>query len=145
MIKNLDHTAISVSNMERSLEFYRDILGMEVATDRCVCDGSIGRVIGVPGARCRIVHLKLNNAFIELFEYYKPRGMNIAKALNQYDHAIIHFGFEVDCFGEFISRLKKKGVDFVGEPVEFSSGVWCVYFRGPDGETCAIRVGSKNI
>lgn len=144
MVINLDHIAISVSDMERSLEFYRDILGLEVIKDSRVYDGSIGKVIDVPNAKCRIVHLKLDNAFIELFEYCEPRGQNVAKTLNQYDHALIHFAFEVDCFDEFISRLKKKGVELVGEPVEFRLGIWCVYFRGPDGEMCAIRHQEKN-
>lgn len=144
MTMNLDHIAISVSDMKRSLEFYRDTLGLEVVKDTRICDESIGRVIGVPDAKCRIVHLKLGNAFIELFEYCQPQGQNVADTLNQYDHAIIHFAFGVDCFDEFILRLKRKGVEFVSEPVEFRPGVWCVYFRGPDGEMCAVRHQQKS-
>ena len=144
MIKNLDHVAISVSSMERSLKFYRDIMGMEVVMDRDICDDSIGNVIDVKGARCRLVHLKIGNAFLELFEYHSPLGKNIAETLNQYDHAITHFAFAVDNFHEFVAELKSKGVSFVSEPVEFRPGVWCVYFKGPDGEVCAIRHQKKS-
>src|SRR3990172_13034025 len=105
MAVNLDHVAIGVSNMEKSLEFYRDILGMEVLCDSDICDDSIGKVIAVPGAKCRIVHLAFGNAFLELFEYYKPRGTNIAGIQNQYDQGIIHFAFKVENFEEVVSRL----------------------------------------
>ena len=37
---------------------------------------------------------------------------------------------------EAFERLKKQGVRFFGEPFEFRSGVWIVYFYGPDGEVC---------
>ena len=140
---NLDHIAIGVSDMEQSLRFYRDILGMVVIHDRNVCDDSIGKVIGVSGAKCRIVHLALENAFLELFEYYEPKGTNIARSLNQYDHAIIHFAFNVENFEETLLRLKENSVDFIADPIEFRPGIWCIYFRGPDGEICAIRHQQK--
>jgi len=42
MIRNLGHIALSVSNMERSLEFYRDFLGMKVVMELDVSDERIG-------------------------------------------------------------------------------------------------------
>ncbi len=67
MIKTLGHVGLGVSDMERSLEFYRDFLGMKVIMDLDIADDRIGRVIGTPGAKCRIIHLKLGEAVLELF------------------------------------------------------------------------------
>ena len=139
MIRSLGHVALSVSNMKRSLEFYRDLLGMEVLMELDASDDRIGRVIGVPGAKCHIVHLKLGNAVLELFEYYSPTGQNKAKSMRQCDHGLIHIGFEVTDFHKHVEQLKKNNVKLLGEPVEFRPGVWIVYFQGPDGEVCELR------
>ena len=139
MIKNLEHMGLGVNDMEKSLEFYCGLLGMEVIMDIDASDERIGRVIGVAGAKCRIVHLKLGTAMLELFKYYEPAGSNKAKDIQQYDQGLIHIGFAVDDFHKHLEQLKKRGVEFLGEPVEFRPDVWVVYFRGPDGEVCEFR------
>ena len=136
MIKSMDHFALGVSDMERSLGFYRDVFGMEVVADLDLSDGSIGKIIGTEGAKCRIVHLKLGQAVLELFQYSQPVGENKASQMQQFDHGLIHIGFSVDNFHEHVAQLKEMGVEFLGEPVEFQPGVWVLYFRGPDGEVC---------
>ena len=139
MIRSLGHVALGVSNMQRSLEFYRDLMGMEVIMELDASDERIGRVIGIPNAKCHIVHLKLGNAVLELFEYHNPFGKNKAKSMHQYDHGLTHIGFEVTDFHKHVEQLKKKNVEFLGEAVEFRPGVWIVYFEGPDGEVCELR------
>ncbi len=74
MIVSLEHVALSVSDIKRSLAFYRDLFGMEVVLDIDISDDRIGRVIGIPMAKCRIVHLKCGDTVLELFEYYDPVG-----------------------------------------------------------------------
>ena len=139
MIKSLEHVALGVNNMEKSLEFYSDLLGMEIIMDINISDERIGRVIGVTGAKCRIVHLKLGDAILELFKYYEPTGNNKAKDIQQFDHGLIHISFAVEDFHKHVEQLRKRGIEFLGEPVEFRPNVWVVYFRGPDGEVCEFR------
>ena len=139
MIRSLGHVGLGVADLERSLEFYRDALGMEVAMELDANDGRIGRVIGIPGAKCKIVHLKKGGTILELFHYYKPEGENKARSLSQTDHGLIHIGFEVNDFHAHVEELRKRNVEFLGEPMEFRPGVWIVYFRGPDGEVCELR------
>ena len=139
MIKSLEHVGLGVSNMEKSLEFYRDFLGMRVVMELEITDDRIGRVIGIKDAACKIVHLQLGDGLLELFEYTNPRGQNKANDMNQYDQGLIHIGFEVDDFHTHIKRLQQRGVRFLGEPVEFRPNVWVAYFYGPDGEVCEIR------
>ena len=139
MIKCLGHVGLGVKDMDRSLAFYRDIMGMEVVMDLDIADDRIARVIGVPGAICRIVHLQLGGNILELFRYYEPTGENRAHKMQQYDQGLIHIGFEVDDFHRHVAQLKDNDVEFLGEPLEFRPGVWIAYFRGPDGEVCEIR------
>lgn len=143
-IPSLGHVGLSVSNMQRSIEFYRDILGMEVVLELNIEDDRQARVIGMPGTKCRIAHLKLGDGVLELFEYYDPIGENKARGMRQRDHGIVHIGFEVNDFHERVKFLKEKGVKFLGEPVEFRANVWVLYFCGPDGEVCELHdVGSN--
>ena len=139
MIKSLGHAGLSVSDMKRSLEFYRDYLGMEVLMELDIQDDRIARVIGIPGAKCKIVHLQLGDAMLELFEYSEPEGNNIARGMQQCDKGISHIGFEVNDIHRHLKELQEKGCEILGEPVEFRPDVWVAYFRGPDGEVVEFR------
>ncbi len=139
MIKELNHVGLSVSNIDESLEFYRDYLGMEVILELDIQDDRIGRVVGIPGAKCRIIHLRLGEATLELFEYSEPSGKNVAKDGRQCDHGISHIGFEVNDIHKHLKEIQERGCKMLGEPVEFRPGVWVAYFRGPDGEVVEFR------
>ncbi|MBN1437162.1 MAG: VOC family protein [Sedimentisphaerales bacterium] len=139
MIKSLGHVGLGVSDMKRSLEFYRDFLGMKVLMELDITDDRIGRVIGTAGAQCGIVHLELGGTILELFQYRQPKGSNKAEQMQQYDQGLIHIGFEVDEFHELVDQLKARGTVFLGEPVEFRPDVWIVYVKGPDGEVVEFR------
>ena len=139
MIQRLGHVGLGVTDMERSLAFYRDYIGMTVLMDLDIADDRIARVVGIPGAKCRIVHLKLGGTILELFQYSQPAGRNLAANMQQCDKGLIHLGFEIQDFHRHLEELKKRKVEFLGEPVEFRPNVWVVYVRGPDGEVCEFR------
>jgi catechol 2,3-dioxygenase-like lactoylglutathione lyase family enzyme len=69
----IDHTAIGVADTERSLHFYRDLLGLEVK-GRSLNEGiEQERLSGVPGARVRITGLGgAGGPGVELLEYLAP-------------------------------------------------------------------------
>lgn len=140
MIEKVDHTALSVENLERSIEFYRDIIGYEVIrVAECGTESKLGDVNGMPGSAARIAHLYLGDNMLELFEYQHPRGKKITPDDNQADHGLIHLAFRSTDVCADYDRLKKEGVRFLGEPIEFRPGVWVVYFYGPDNEVCELR------
>jgi glyoxylase I family protein len=140
MITKLDHVAISVADLERSLRFYRDIIGFEVIR-MLECDTStkLGEVTGMPECAARIAHLQAGDSMLELFEYSSPQGRTISLDRKQADHGLIHLGFTSQDVRGDCARLKQAGVNFISEPVEFRPGVWIVYFYGPDGEVCELR------
>ncbi len=140
MIQELSHFALSVSNMERSLSFYRDLFGMKVVFEMEFSDDKIGRITGIKGAKCKVVHLRLDSSpVLELFHYYHPAGKKIAPEHRQCDHGFIHLGFDVTEIHKHIEKMKEQGVEFLGELVEVRPGVLVAYFRGPDGEVCELR------
>lgn len=131
---------LSVSNLERSVKFYCNVLGFKV--ERILEPSpelSLGDIVGMPGCQARIAHLQSAKGMLELFEYKEPRGKKIPKDHKQADNGFIHIGFtSSDARAEY-RELQKKGVRFLGKPVEFRPGVWIFYFFGPDGEVCEMR------
>jgi catechol 2,3-dioxygenase-like lactoylglutathione lyase family enzyme len=70
----IDHTAIVISDTERSLKFYRDILGLTLAGESENYGIEQERLNNVFGARLRISGLKtLAGPGIEFLEYLSPR------------------------------------------------------------------------
>jgi catechol 2,3-dioxygenase-like lactoylglutathione lyase family enzyme len=140
MIRKLEHMALSVADMQRSIAFYRDRLGFKLIRQ---LDGGpdtdLGKVVGLPGCSAIIAHLMCGETMLELFEYTDPRGQPLASTLRQADHAFVHIGLQSsDVRGDY-RELSGQGVEFISEPVEFRPGVWIVYFRGPDGEVLELR------
>jgi len=140
MIRGLEHIGLSVSNIERSVQFYCNNFGFKVErTIECGSDMHLGDVVGMPDCVARIAHLQSEKCMLELFEYTYPRGKPIPKDAKQADHGYIHIGFTTSDMKADYALLKKEGVKFFNEPVEFRPGVWVVYFFGPDGEVCELR------
>jgi len=142
MFHRIEHTALSVADMDRSLAFYRDLIGMEEVFDVDFSDERLGFLNGLTGCKARVVHLKLGPSVLELFEYREPRGRNLGQ--RQCDLGYMHIGFRVTDIHEQYRSLKEHGVKFFSEPLELRPGTFIVYFQGPDGEVCEMRqVGNE--
>ncbi|MBN2034845.1 MAG: VOC family protein [Deltaproteobacteria bacterium] len=138
MFKQIDHVAMSVKDMEKAVAFYRDVIGMEKVYDR-VFEKPMARLLGIPRAHVRIVHMKLGGFFLELFHYRYPEGREPAPDRQQSDLGLTHIGFMVEDFQGTFRHLKEHGVTFMGEPVQFRPGVYVAYFHGVEHEVCEIR------
>ena len=135
-----DHAALSVSNLERSIAFYVDLLGFEKGeTIDCPPESGLGNIVGLPCCRARIAKLKLGAVVLELFEYLDPRGRPPRPDRSQADLGLTHLGFASADIQADYQRLRQKGVKFYSSPIEYRPHVWNAYFYGPDGETCELR------
>ena len=138
MFTRMDHVGVSVRDMEKAIAFYRDVLGMEKSLDR-EFDIPLAKIIGLEGARARVVHMRLGESVVELFDYRHPKGREPRPDHTQADFGLIHIGFMVQDFQKSYQDLKAKGVQFLGEPVEIRPGVFVAYFRGAENEVCEMR------
>ena len=114
----MNHTGFVVSDMEQSLAFYRDMLGLKVETDGVREGEDISRVVGYPNAKLRAVYLGTGDMrhSIELIEYINPPGGKISPT-ERNDVGAAHLGIIVDDLEALYADLSSKGVEFVGPPV----------------------------
>ncbi|MGV7224732.1 MAG: VOC family protein [Nitrospinales bacterium] len=138
MFQRMDHVGLSVKNMEKAISFYRDMIGMEKVLDRYF-DIGLEKIIGEKGAKARIVHMRLQDSMVELFDYQNPKARPPYQDKSQSDYGLIHIGFMVQNFQKTYEQLKNKGVKFLGEPVEIRPGVRVAYFHGAEYEVCEMR------
>lgn len=81
LFQGIDHTAIVVADTERSLAFYRDVLGLRIAGTSENWGIEQARLNGVPGAHLRITGLRAGaGPGIELLEYLAPQSGRPAPA-----------------------------------------------------------------
>jgi catechol 2,3-dioxygenase-like lactoylglutathione lyase family enzyme len=140
MIESLEHVALSVADLDRSVAFYRDLLGFTLERIlECPPAMRLGDVVGLPGCTARIAHLRLGSSMLECFEYQDPRGRPVAPDRTQADQGFIHIGLRSSDTRADHAFLSARGVQFISAPVEFRPGVWIAYFHGPDGEVCELR------
>ena len=136
-ITGVHHTSCTVADLERSLAFFRDLLGMEVLFVREVRDDYFGRIVGLPGCVVKAALLRLPGAshHLELFQYLSPAGQSFLP--RPCDAGSSHLSFLVDDLPGLYEELKAKGVQFVGAPVPITAGPnqggYGVYLRDPNG------------
>ncbi len=143
MLISVNHTAISVADMERSLAFYRDFLGMEVAMDVEIKTEELGVIVGLPGASTRIVMLEVSNQRIELFQYTNPVGEPLPAGSRQCDNGLTHMAFNVTDLDGMCAKLKEMGLEFYSEPQSVRGAMKVVYFKDPDGVTLELMEDLK--
>jgi catechol 2,3-dioxygenase-like lactoylglutathione lyase family enzyme len=140
MIKEIEHVALSVADLDRSLRFYCDIMGMKVLRIiESPPEKGLGDIVGIPGCSARIAHLLSGSFMFELLEYTDPKGRPITPDRTQADHGFIHVSFVSTDVAADVAWLREKGVEPLGRAVEYRPGVWVAYLKGPDGEVFELR------
>ena len=135
-IEGLHHTCFTVSSLERSLAFYRDLLGCEVLARRERKGGYFAAIVGYPDAHVRMAHLRvpLSEHLIELFEYLAPAGAPVPIEPRLIGCA--HLCFLVSDLEGLYERLRAAGIDsFFSAPVDIGPNgeERALYLRDPDG------------
>jgi glyoxylase I family protein len=118
MIK-LRHTGITTQNMERSLQLYRDIFGLEIVWDEIEQSDFIDRLTGMKDVKVHTVKLKdQKGAMIELLHFLShpdedPQS-NMHRELSKIGCS--HIAITVDDIHEMYLKLKALGFTFNNKP-----------------------------
>jgi lactoylglutathione lyase len=146
MLRAYSHFSFVVDDIERSVAWYRDVLGLRLVARQRQDNEYTRRFVGVPGAILEVAEFALPEAaagdeiLLELLEYVEPRGER--PTLRRQDVGNAHLSFVVDDIAADHERLSQAGASFVTPPVRIEEGVnaggWICYLTDPDGITLEL-------
>jgi len=121
MFRRIDHVALHVSDLGRSVDFYERHFGFKKYFQHAATAGM------------QIVYLRLGDTVLELT--HRSDGSMTG----------FHFCLETEKFDEAVADLQRKGIEMARAPHETAArepreqGWRRVVFRGPDGEQIELR------
>ncbi|MDS0279008.1 VOC family protein [Halomicroarcula sp. S1AR25-4] len=124
------HYAVTVSDLERAVEFYRDVLGLEVVSRFSVGGEAFATGVGVDGASADFAHLDAGGARVELVQYTPAGEPRSDGDLNR--PGATHLGLEVEDLDAVYDGLP-DGVETLSEPQTTESGTRICFLRDPEG------------
>ncbi len=143
--KAVDTIGMTVSDMDRSIEFYTDVLGFEKVSDVEVWGPEYEHLQGIFGVRMRVVRLKLGDQFIDLTEYLTPKGRSIPIDSRSNDRWFQHIAIVVNDMDKAYQHLRKYKVQHASTAPqtipawnEAAAGIKAFYFKDPDDHNLEI-------
>ena len=148
MMRGFWHVSFTVSNIEASVKWYTEVLGLEFVRAQVQQNEYTSRLVGYADAHLKVAQLRvpgetipLSRHHIELVEYVHPRWEEIPLDTNR--TGVGHWAFMVDDIHIEFQRLRNMGVQFKAEnPIAIEAGVnkggYTIYFLDPDGITLEL-------
>jgi catechol 2,3-dioxygenase-like lactoylglutathione lyase family enzyme len=142
MITGVHHFSFSVMNLDRTIEFYTNVLGLPLQSRSRNKYDTLGTAlfgkkwgINQPRADLEMAVINIGGTRVEFIEYRDPKVRAYHK--NPSVAGSAHLAFKVDNIEEMRKKLEKAGVEFHSPNQSFLEAgkiewKWC-YFRDPDG------------
>jgi catechol 2,3-dioxygenase-like lactoylglutathione lyase family enzyme len=135
----MHHVGLTVADLERSLGFYRDVLGFTLVRRRPQLDSDyVAQQTGFPGVVLDVASFRVtpdSPQSLEIVQYLNQAGPPVESATNR--PGASHLCMMVDDLRACHAALSAKGVRFKSEPVTITAGPntggLAVYFYDPDG------------
>src|SRR5262245_177182 len=138
-----NHVGISVSDIDRSIAFYRDLLGMEQLCDVFPFGGEqFEAIMDIPGVTGRMCMIGKGTLHLELFEFTNSKPKDPEHPVS--DRCYSHFGVEVDDIAATYEKLRAADVRIHSPVITFMGGsMKAAYCRDPDGNVFEIMEPRK--
>ncbi|MEQ9617877.1 MAG: VOC family protein [Deltaproteobacteria bacterium] len=143
MIRAIDHINFVVSNLEKSVKFYTELLGFK-ESKRAHLEGDwIESIVGLKGVVADVAFIiaPAGEPRIELLCYKTPTGEALPANSLANTIGIRHLALRVDDINGMAEKLKNAGVRLLSDPVVVPETVvthdaghkMLCYFHDPDG------------
>jgi catechol 2,3-dioxygenase-like lactoylglutathione lyase family enzyme len=129
------HVGVTVTDLERAVAFYRDVLGLDVVSRFSVSGEAFARGVGVPGATGQFAHLDAGGARIELIAYDPAGERRDEASVNQ--PGATHVGLAVSDLDAFYEGLPAD-VETLSRPQRTESGTKICFLRDPEGNLVEV-------
>lgn len=140
LVTAVDAVGMTVSDMDRAVEFYEKILSFEKVSDIEAAGREYELLQGVFGLRMRVVRMRLGEESIELTEYLTPKGRPIPVDSRSHDRWFQHIAIIVRDMDRAYARLRQHKVQHASSGPQRlpdwnknAAGIRAFYFRDPDG------------
>src|SRR5919108_1769787 len=136
---------MTVSDMDRAVAFYSTVLAFEKISDVEIASDAYEHLVGVFGARARVVRMRLGDETIELTEFLPPRGRPIPPDSRSQDGWFQHIAIIVTDMDRAYAHLRRHKVQHASTGPQRlpdwnpnAGGIKAFYFKDPDGHTLEI-------
>ncbi|WP_251330318.1 VOC family protein [Haloplanus pelagicus] len=129
------HFGVTVADLDRAVEFYRDTLGLGPCERFSVSGEAFADVVGVDGATGRFAHFDADGARIELVEYDPEGAATTGDAINQ--PGVKHLGLTVEDLDAFYADLDPT-VPTTSPPRTTETGTRICFVQDPEGNLIEI-------
>lgn len=138
-IRSIGTILITVSDMDRSLDFYSHVLTFEKVSDTELAGDDLEHLFGVFGARVRVVRMKLGDESVELVQFLAPRGRSIPADSRSNDLWFQHIAIIVTDMDRAYQVLRQNRVEHASSGPQRlpdwnknAGGIKAFYFKDPD-------------
>ncbi|MGD0876603.1 MAG: VOC family protein [Anaerolineales bacterium] len=136
MITGLFHASYTISDVEKTVSFCKEVLGLEHTRWQISNQPYLASVTGIPGCSLRIGFARAegDDTSYEMVEYVQPKGPRARTGFGI--PGSIYMSWEVDNLEAAIERLRKANTSIIASPATIEDGLWKdargVFFLGPD-------------
>ncbi len=133
-----NHTSFTVSDLDRSIAFFSEVLGFEMVNRAQRDPKLISSITGVPGADIEVAYIQGPGHRLELIQYHGPSERSQVDS-RPCDSGFAHVAYDVDDIDAAVAASAPHQVLPIGEVTMIdkgpNAGRKVVYLRDPDGVT----------
>ena len=140
LVKGVDSIGLTVSDLDRSVEFYSSVLDFQKVSETEVDGENYEHLTGVFGLRMRTARMRLGEEYIELTEFVAPRGRPAPVDARSNDRWFQHIAIIVSDMDRAYQWLREHKVQHASPGPQLlpawnpsAGGIRAFYFRDPDG------------
>jgi len=119
VFEKIDHIGIAVSDLEKSINFYRDQMGLEFKGTEIVDEQKV-----------KVAFFPVGESKIELLEPTDPNGP-VGKYIEKKGEGVHHLSFRVSNIEAKLEQLKEQGVALIDETPRYGAGGAKIAFLHP--------------
>jgi len=145
LVTAVDSIGLTVSDLDRSVEFYSKVLSFEKVLETEAAGPEYEHLEGVFGLRTRTAKMRLGNEYIELTEFLAPRGLPAPVDTRANDRWFQHIAIITSNMDRAYKWLRENKVQYASTGPqrlpdwnENAAGIQAFYFHDPDGHFLEI-------